>query len=440
MTFRPRHLLTRPVLLAVLGTDRVSRTLLRPALRLATARAHGRVGRKCGDLLAWLRVRNGDERTTSAPSLLRPTAFVPLAQRPVWTMPGYRELAPPRPVQVRPVEVLGTHELVQPVVRELPAAYVASLEDVCVHGACLAVLAGRSLVQLTHDTDLAKHPENYERHFRVMDTGLALGANPELRVTQAVEEGVLIGGRFAKNYFHWLIEYLPRVLMARDLGLPGPYVTNALPQQARDLLALFGDALYIEDHELVRFGRLAVPYVPSYCPDLPEETHMAVYDGSLLARLRSELLQRLGVEPPPRHRGSIVYTARRGGHGRNVTNDAAIQALVLERGGQVIDTGRMSIREQAQTFAAADVVIGPGGAALANVLFCQPGATLVVLHRNRHVNPSYFRPLTDAVGVRLLSVAGSPPDPQDPNPHALFSVALSDVAQALDRALAAQAA
>lgn len=357
-----------------------------------------------------------------------------LVQRPIADLPEYSMLATPRLTLLRPFTILGDHALEHIEQRPIPETYVAELAGAAVFGACLAVIRDGELIRLSADTDLAKHPENYERHFREVEGGVQLRVNPQALPSGRLSAGVLVGNRFAKNYFHWLIECMPRVLMARDLGYTAPFVTNRIPQQAGEILELFGPAVYLDDHELVEFGQLAVPYAPSYCPDLPEEVPLASYDDALLPRLRQEIVTRLGSVPPGR--ASLLYIARRGGHGRNIINEPEIQARMVARGAQVIYPGEMTVAEQVSAFSGADVIVGPGGAGLANVLFCKPGATLVVLHRNRHVNPGYFRALTDAVGCELISVAGPPPDPDDPNPHALFSIDPLLLEEALDLAMA----
>jgi len=60
-------------------------------------------------------------------------------------------------------------------------------------------------------------------------------------------------------------------------------------------------------------------------------------------------------------------------------------------------------------FSEAEIVVGPHGAGLTNVMFMPTGGLLVELLAHRRVKPCYFS-LASAVGVRYACVSDAPDD------------------------------
>lgn len=359
-----------------------------------------------------------------------------LHQRPVWTEDNFRFVHPTRTDVREDVKIFGDHHIIQEKRKKVPPAYIAEIQNALVFGQAMCVFRGSDLIQLSADTDISSYVENYSRYFDKKDDGYFLVSNPEIKESRCIDQGCLIGGRYAKNYFHWLIEYMPRVLIAREHSLHPPYITNDVPPQARELLECFGQSVFIEDGEILRVDRLTVPMSPSFAPDNANHARFSVYDDRYLMPLRKELYKIYAL--PEHHKADdIVFIERRGSHGRNIhgrniINEDEVRSFVLGKGGRVIVPNALSMREQMEVFSRAKIVVGAGGAGFANLLFCKPGTAAIVLHRDRLVNPSYFRPLADAVGANLVSVAGRVDAADDDNAHALFSIDIGNLEAAFD--------
>jgi len=67
-------------------------------------------------------------------------------------------------------------------------------------------------------------------------------------------------------------------------------------------------------------------------------------------------------------------------------------------------TGR-TVAEQAALFRGAEIIVAAHGAALANLVFCAPGTTLVELHYPRYTLGLYWR-LARRLGLRYAAVQG----------------------------------
>ncbi len=206
------------------------------------------------------------------------------------------------------------------------------------------------------------------------------------------------------NYYHFLLDLLPRWGIFEE-ALPGAEVdavylgTRASYQrQLLDLVGLSGlPVVEVEKHACLAPERLLVPSTPNQDLMAP---HWVV----------SWLRARLPASPDLSAYGRGLYVTRGSSpHTRRYVEEAALWPTLEERGFTRLDPGTVSVQEQIDHFAAADVIVAPHGAALANLVFCRPGVRVLELFAPDYVNPCYWA-ITDAIPdarYRYL-VAGTP--------------------------------
>jgi capsular polysaccharide biosynthesis protein len=122
--------------------------------------------------------------------------------------------------------------------------------------------------------------------------------------------------------------------------------------------------------------------------------------------LRSRLVPDGLARVPGRH----LYLARRAGrHNRCVLNEAEVLALLEPLGFDVVDPGDLSVADQIRTFAEADVVVAPHGAALANIPFFSPGAALLELFPSQSMVADYWKMTCGVTGLEYQYLSGTGP-------------------------------
>ena len=195
-------------------------------------------------------------------------------------------------------------------------------------------------------------------------------------------------GSGASNWYHWLIELLPMVMLAENLPAEFDDYPLAVPE---DLLASpnFRDALdlFVSGRTLLPlpakmqhvFSTLVVIPQPTHGPfnlshgnwPVPED-YLQIVD--VMQRFRSRILEKLDIAvtgDTPKH----IFLARPP-ENRSYNQEEIIRAAEA-RGLVSIRPETLSFRDQVQLFHNADVIVGPTGAAFANSLFCRPGTTSV---------------------------------------------------------------
>ena len=237
------------------------------------------------------------------------------------------------------------------------------------------------------------------------------------------------------NYFHWLLECLPRAIVA--LGQPAysayPLLVDAgLPKQCIEALQRISggrEIIRIDHAEMRGVKHLVFPGVFSFMRDNyggPVSAEDLVIAPEAVELVRATFLPRAAVRPWRK----LYVTRDRAGY-RRLLNEPQIQAQLLAQGFEIVRPEALGFSEQVELFSAAALIVGPTGAGMTNMVFAPPGCKVVVLAgATRNANTFIFGQLGQLLDQKLMYVMGEPRKPRVM--HSDFSIDL----QHLDDALA----
>ena len=174
------------------------------------------------------------------------------------------------------------------------------------------------------------------------------------------------------NYGSFLFRVLSKMQAVAALDLQDlPVVAwtyNPAFQQLLHLCGVAPERLVRHDtHMLTTVDRVIVPSLRNPHGFLDPESHA--------------LFQRLAAQQP-RTTGRRLYVsrmgqARRGSSTRLLVNEAELAAALALVGFEVIEPEALPPARQIAAFASADIVVGPAGSAMFNVVFCRPGTMVI---------------------------------------------------------------
>lgn len=175
------------------------------------------------------------------------------------------------------------------------------------------------------------------------------------------------------NYGHFLIDCLPALATAMQAGATErfPAIAPPLLPWHRELLSLLlGQAPQprVIEAPLVRIKDAVFATAMDHFLHAP---------NAPLDRVRERILTAAAVDPSGG--AKKIYVSRLGSLKRFLVNEAELEAELVARGFTIVKPETLSVREQVALFHQAEVIVAPAGAALANVLFCRPGAKVVEL-------------------------------------------------------------
>ncbi|MBW4651340.1 MAG: glycosyltransferase family 61 protein [Kastovskya adunca ATA6-11-RM4] len=219
----------------------------------------------------------------------------------------------------------------------------------------------------------------------------------------------------ANIYFHWMTDVLPKIELLRLSGLPvdriDKFIVNGYnsPFQKETLatLGIYKNKVIesCKEHH-VKADQLLVPSLPS----LPGNVPQWVCDFLRKNFLYSQESQKSAT--PER-----IYISRGKASYRRIINEPEVFNCLDKLGFQAVALETLSIAEQALLFASAKVVVAPHGAGLTNLVFCQPGTTVVEFFSPKYVNVCYYA-MSDLLGLNYYYLIGegqNPPEGIDPH-------------------------
>jgi hypothetical protein len=336
---------------------------------------------------------------------------------------SYQEVLAERRIREPEIKFLGGPVALdsQPGLLDAPPQYLALLRD------CLTV--PRSNVVLQDDRlvyDLAAHPLSGIADIRdgvnpdqIMFAAFGgpralVAAPPEM---QDIDAGLMMFGFQSKNYGHWLLEFVPRMLWFNHPSCPRDYpicIDDHMPATHSAIIELIDDhgrTLMPLPPVPARFRNLGVAPVPAFFP-FDMRPGLPVYDtiwpGDVLGALRRKVLDRLndrGIDL--RGRGRRLFLSRQGFQQRQLLNEAEIGAMLQQHGFEIVHPERMSFSEQVQLYHAADIIVGSASSALTNCIFCRPQTKVVALiHENRSFNFRGYTSMIESSGAELMFIRG----------------------------------
>lgn len=175
------------------------------------------------------------------------------------------------------------------------------------------------------------------------------------------------------NYYHWLTECLPRLVIAVEgqdlptrLLLPGSMDIGFVNES----LAAFPEVtpVYIGRWSVAKIGRAALPSRLA-----PDQFHNPETIHAVASRLRRTF--RWAADPDRAHERIYISRARDGR--RHVSNEHEVTAMLSEYGFATVYPAEMTLAEQVSYASTARCMIGLHGAGLTNMMFMAPGGSVL---------------------------------------------------------------
>lgn len=244
--------------------------------------------------------------------------------------------------------------------------------DVIVTGLDWLPIKNGQVALMLHSPELYFTKVNIRQTLRREGTGVMATTGP---VRELPGTSILIGG--VEHLYHWLIDFLPRLLLAKKLLRRLPRILINRPGRIQlETLQLLGIREWEEvgDHESVRCEDLWIP--------------------SMLARLtvpHPAVLQLLreSFRPTRQLERRDVYLSRRDAATRQLVNEREL--LCVLPGFETHMTAHLTLQEQINLFASVDRLVAVHGNGMTNQIFCRPGTQVYEIAVADHQVTSMYR-------------------------------------------------
>lgn len=249
---------------------------------------------------------------------------------------------------------------------DLPyGAYVVPEVVLSGDGALIALSDGRLIRE--QNAGLLEHDE-------LLDELESFKQSPVTGEAARLKEAVSLLSTCTDCFWHWMMDSLPKVVLAEESGFSGSYIVPAgeLARAAIESLALLGIG-----------AERCVPYSISGCvvERLWIPTYFSGFNAScnpaFIKWYRERLLSsaRISTDSP-----KYMYVARKSSaRNRRVINHDEVERILQSHGFETVFFEDLTLREQISRAAQASIIVAPHGSGLTHSLFMNEGSALVEL-------------------------------------------------------------
>ncbi len=213
----------------------------------------------------------------------------------------------------------------------------------------------------------------------------------------------VLAGLSGHNYFHWMVDILPRLELLRQSGWADPdwlwinYSELTFQRETLEVLGISESRLLSADRwPCIQAEQLIAPAFAG---------HLGWPEPWALTWLRQQFLP-LAASAPVRQ-PERLYISRSRAHHRRLLNEAALLERLQALGFVAVELESMPLAEQIALFAQAQVIVAPHGGGLTNIIFCQPGTAVIELVAPNYIRP-YYWVISHHLGLHHYYVKGEP--------------------------------
>lgn len=217
---------------------------------------------------------------------------------------------------------------------------------------------------------------------------------------ETIASGIMINGKFSKNYFHSILENLIRLLVVNDSEIP--YDVPLLVDDKVRVIPAFSSILkilnakanrqviYLSPSKIYNVEQLYyVDHINKLVPHTKvnvNKTGIVAFDKTYLMRLKNNLLEHVSAIQTPKR----IFLTRKNTNHRNF-NENEVFSILEPLGFVKVAPEEYTFEEQMALFNHAEWIVGGSGAAFTNVIFCSDGCRIVIFRpiRNKHTSPIF---------------------------------------------------
>ena len=226
-----------------------------------------------------------------------------------------------------------------------------------------------------------------------------------------IKEAIYLIGRVDENWYHFLLDTAPRMLFLDNVPKSVPVIIRSdIPQTSKDFLKALTtrEVIEIDPADFVEVEILYVLPGKSTVFDSrpPKGLNQLEFSPVILSLFRNKVLKCLQIDSnrAPKHR---IYFSRKAVT-RNVINWGKIRQELEHFSFDHIPLDSNFFKIQVQIFSNSSVVVSPGGAVLANIIFMNPGSMVVAFTSFRGKKVDLWRKLSDSFDIKYITINGIP--------------------------------
>ena len=297
-------------------------------------------------------------------------------------------------------------------VATLPATYLAEIQNAQIFtGTDLIISDDRVLYD-----EIARDEVSTDA---IMSNNIAELSKEEVTIKipdgklKIIETGIHMVKDYSTNYFHWVVEALPRLSLVSDLDNNIPLLVDShLPFQCYEALDILNAGkrkiIKLDTDKSYIVKRLFYPSALSEFHDNYNEPMFdkdCVYSPEAIGFVRNQVLSKF--EKPVSNKKRRIFISRKNSDYRQLLNSEEVEQILLDRGFEVVFPENLSFAAQVRIFSQAEIVVGQSGAGMTNMIFVPKECKVLMLLSDLPMNNLHiFNALALVNNIKLEFILG----------------------------------
>jgi hypothetical protein len=224
-------------------------------------------------------------------------------------------------------------------------------------------------------------------------------------------EAIFLIGRADENWYHLLLDTLPRYLWFESLDSHVPVLVRSdLPKTSIDLLCKLipRTLIFVEPNDTVSVALLHFIAGRSTVFDSEPISGLerVKFSPENLRKMKNWILGTLSASEEIEFPKKIFIN--RSSKYRNLINSRSVAEKLAKQGYEKLECTEQFFLHQSEYFARANHIVTPGGAVLANILFMKEGSRVTAIRSTRGSDLRLWEKLAQACGIEFTEVIGIP--------------------------------
>lgn len=233
----------------------------------------------------------------------------------------------------------------------------------------------------------------------------------DLKDTDCLNDGFFLAGNGSHNWYHWLIEILPKMLYYKKDYSRNILVSQSckdIPSMAETLQTLVQsydvNIIYLDPLKTYRINKL---YFINEVNKLMYNELKREIVCQPLYYYRKEALEKLSEILKDKYLTDAIsckpkiYLRRQNTH-RIASNEKEIAELLSDYQFSFIDLAKFSIQQQVEVFSTAKHIVGTSGAAFTNILFCSRNTKIVIFMPDNYTSYQFYKEMGEFLQLDVV--------------------------------------
>ena len=204
---------------------------------------------------------------------------------------------------------------------------------------------------------------------------------------------VVLNNPWCHNYYHWMLEVAPRVMLMRQAGFSADwYIVDCQCRYQRRALELMD----------IPAERCIQPHYGLHLQ--PDQLLRPTNPGMSNCQMMSETISQNVPDKPGTPPSRRIYISRKTAAHRKLANEQELENFLKLYGFEFYSFDSLDFADQVRLMRSAECIFTVHGAALANLIFAQPGTRVIEICPVGRYNIDCFPRISHKLGHHHLSI------------------------------------